>query len=176
MHLLTSKNRTSKSRKIDFSEKKFEKNLNVPKFLWSRSGRNFCRQGRIPQGHKCSSFQSWNIPRKTRKVVLTWRYEAFGQKPHFWTTWWLFTLKVQSGEKDKNVSKRTEKSKFQQTFQVHMRNVLRHSCPFPQISLLRNSKHRKVKIFHLSQKLEFFNFEKKISSAKKYVQHSYKTF
>ena len=47
-HLLTSKNRTSKSRKIDFSEKKFEKNLNVPKFLWSRSGRNFCRQGRIP--------------------------------------------------------------------------------------------------------------------------------
>ena len=32
-HLLTSKNRTSKSRKIDFSEKKFEKNLNVPKFL-----------------------------------------------------------------------------------------------------------------------------------------------
>ena len=55
-HLLTSKNRTSKSRKIDFSENKFEKNLKVQKFLWSRSGRNFCRQGRIPQGHKFSSF------------------------------------------------------------------------------------------------------------------------
>ena len=39
--------------------------------------------------------------------------------------------------------------------------VLRHFCPFPQISLLRNPEHRKVKIFYFPQKLEFFNFEKK---------------
>ena len=38
--------------------------------------------------------------------------------------------------------------------------VLRHSCPFSQISLLRNPTLRKVKIFHFPKKLEFFNFEK----------------
>ena len=40
-------------------------------------------------------------------------------------------------------------------------NVLRHYCPLPQISLLRNQNHPKSKIFHFPQKLEFFNFEKK---------------
>ena len=91
-HPLHWKNRTSKSRKIDFFEKNFEKILKVQKFRWSRSGRNFWWQGRTPQDHKFSGFQSWNIPRKTRKVTIIQSYEAFVQKPHFWTSWRLVTL------------------------------------------------------------------------------------
>ena len=92
-HPLHWKNRTSKSRKIDFFEKNFEKILKVQKFRWSRSGRNFWWQGRTPQDHNFSGFQSWNIPRKTRKVTIIQSSEAFVQKPPFWTSWRLVTLK-----------------------------------------------------------------------------------
>ena len=91
-HPLHWKNRTSKSRKIDFFEKNFEKILKVQKFRWSKSGRNFWWQGRTPQDHNFSSFQSWNIPSKTRKVTIIQSWEAFVQKPPFWTSWRLVTL------------------------------------------------------------------------------------
>ena len=84
--------------KIDFFEKKFEKILKVQKFLWSRSGRNFCRQGRTPQCHNFSNFESWKNPCKIRKVMIIWRGEAFEQKPHFWSTWWRLTLRIKENE------------------------------------------------------------------------------
>ena len=91
-HPLPPKNRPSKSQKIDIFEKNFEKILKVQKFLWSRSGRNFCWQGRTPEGHNSSYFQYWNIPSKTRKVMIIQSCAAFGQKPPFWTSWQLLTL------------------------------------------------------------------------------------
>ena len=83
------KNRSSKSREIDFFEKKFEKILKVQKFLWSRSGRNFCLQGRIPKFRNFRVFNPGTILRKPSKL---WSSEAFEQKPHFSTNWWLLTL------------------------------------------------------------------------------------
>ena len=91
-HPLPPKNWPSKSQKIDFFKKNFEKFLKVQKFRWSRSGRNFCRQGRTPRGHTFSGFQSWNIPSKIRKVMIIRPCEAFVQKPHFISTWWLLSL------------------------------------------------------------------------------------
>ena len=91
-HPLHRKNRTSKSRKIDFFGKNFRKILTCQKFLCSKCCRNFCSEGRTTQDHNFSGFQSWNNPSKTRKVTIIQSYEAFGQKPHFWTTWWLLTL------------------------------------------------------------------------------------
>ena len=58
-----------------------------------KSGRNFCSQGRTPQCHNFSDFQSWKNPCKIRKVMIIWRGEAFEQKPHFWSTWWGLTLR-----------------------------------------------------------------------------------
>ena len=93
-HPLHWKNRTSKSRKIDFFEKNFWKILRCQKFLCSKCCRNFCHEVRTPQGHKFSSFQSWNIPSKTREVMVIGRSEAFEQKAPIWSTWWLLTLTV----------------------------------------------------------------------------------
>ena len=80
--------------KSTFSKKNFEKILKVQKFQWSRSGRNFCRQGRIPKGNKFPNFQSWNIPSKTRKVMIIRSCATFVQKMHVCATWWLLTLPV----------------------------------------------------------------------------------
>ena len=93
-HPLHWKNRTSKSRKIDFFEKNFEKILKVQKFRWSRSGRNFCWQGRTSQAHNLLCFQSWNISSKTRKVMIIRSCAAFVQNMHLWTAWLLVNLNI----------------------------------------------------------------------------------
>ena len=69
-HPLPPKNRPSTSQKIDFFEKKFEKILKVQKFLGSKCCRYLCHEGRTPHDHNFSVFQSWRIPRKTRKVTI----------------------------------------------------------------------------------------------------------
>ena len=71
-HPLRWKNRSSKSWKIDFFEKNFEKILKVQKFLWSRSGRNFCRHSRIS---KVSIIQVFNPGKIHAKLAKLWSSE-----------------------------------------------------------------------------------------------------
>ena len=92
---------------------------------------------------------------KDFEFFLSWKIPIFEGNWRFWLFDTLHFLRVKSGEKDKNVSKRMSvpkcrNSTFEPSFFAAA--VLRHFCPFPQISLLRNARCRKVKIFHFPQK------------------------
>ena len=54
--------------------------------------------------------------------------------------------------------------------------VLRHSCPIPQISILRNCSHQKLRILDLPQKSPLWYHEKKSRSSKKIFKIKHKIY